>query len=379
MIDATWGRRDNRPVRGWAAIAVAFAATGCGFDLTFGTGGPDGGSGGSNTGDGGGSATGDGGFGCYGTGIVVVCPLTQPPLSYDVTVPVTIDTNVTGNCTAVNGTNVGTTCVIIAENVNISANVRGVGPRPIVIVATETMRISATIDVASHGTSLGAGVSTSGCSASAGPEGLSGGAGGSFGGQGGLGGNSQGGTPGPMFAPVSLRGGCRGQAGAGPFGVEGDGGFAGGGFYAIAGTAIEMMGSINASGAGGDGANAGGLAGAGGGGGGSGGMIVLDAPQVTVTGELFANGGGGGGGSSQFENAGNGHESASALATPGGGTNAFTAGEGGVGAFASSINGSTGGNDTGVGVGGGGGGGGAGFIKIYGTASISGHISPPPS
>jgi hypothetical protein len=375
VIDGAGPRRDNLLVRGRAAVFVAACVAGCGFDVELGAGGNgDGGT------DGGGSATGDGGLGCYGTGLVKVCPLTPPVPDHTISVPTTIDTNVSGNCTTVSGTNVTGTCVLIAETISVGAPVRGIGPRPLILVATKTLTIAAAIDVASHRDSLGAGVSTTVCASGPGPEGLGGGAGGTFGGQGGLGGNDDGGTPGPTSTPpVAVRGGCRGQGGGGPFGIGGDGGYGGGAVYLIAGEAMSVTGTINASGEGGRGASLSGVAGGGGGGGGgSGGMIGLDAPVISVMGQVFANGGGGGGGSSSFENAGSGHEAQSATAMPEGGTNAAGAGKGGRGAAGTFVVGGAGETRSVVTTGGGGGGGGAGHVEIHGALTLGGQIAPPP-
>ncbi len=389
VIDVAGPRRDNGPpVSRVALVAAACLASGCSFYVeTSAT---------STDGDGGmtdaqqddsGAMTGDAGLGCYGTGLVVVCPITQPPPSYVVSVATTFDTNVGGNCTVVQGSiNNGPitgACVVVAEDIVIEASMRGVGPRPIVFVATKSLTVNATIDVASHRDSRGAGNSTTVCTNGTGPSGLGGGAGGAFGGGGGGGGGggvATGGSTGPTSTPpTSLRGGCRGQSGGSPVGIGGDGGHGGGVFYAIAGTNIDITAGINASGEGGHGAVLSVVAGGGGGGGGgSGGMIGLDAPQVRVAGEVFANGGGGGGGSSAVENAGGGHESQSALAMPEGGTNAAGAGRGGRGAAGTTIAGEAGENRSVLTVGGGGGGGGAGYVQVWGTLTQSGQISPPP-
>jgi hypothetical protein len=382
VIDAAGGRRDNRPVRGWAVLVVVAYASGCGFDVEFGGSNTDGG-----IGDGSGSAIEDGGYGCYGTGLVIVCPLTQPPPNYTVTVSTQFDTNVGGNCTTVNGSinngPIQTACVVVAEDISVMADLRGIGPRPIVFVATKSMSIQGSIDVASHRDSRGAGNSTTVCVNGVGPSGLGGGAGGAFGGEGGGGGNDEnfvGGSTGPLSTPpTSLRGGCRGQGGAGAFGIGGDGGHGGGVFYAIAGMQIDVTGVINASGEGGRGGTFGTVAGGGGGGGGgSGGMIGLDAAMIRVGGQVFANGGGGGGGSSGFENAGGGKDPQGAQAVPEGGTNANGAGRGGIGTAATTLGGGAGEPRSAFGAGGGGGGGGAGHVQVYGTLVLDGPISPPP-
>lgn len=369
-------------MRGRAALVVfACFASGCGFSVELGATNGDGGT----TGDGTGSATGDGGLGCYGTGLVKVCTLTQPPVSYTVTLPTTFDTNVGGNCTVVGGSinngPINGVCVVVADTISISSSLRATGPRPLILVATKTFEIDGTIDVSSHEGSEGAGVSTTVCQSGPGPSDLGGGAGGTFTGQGGGGGNQSGGTSGPISAPpTSVRGGCRGQEGDGPFDIGGNPGSGGGAFYAIAGMSIDVSGTINASGQGGRGGTFGTVAGGGGGGGGgSGGMIVLDAPTVVVAGQVFANGGGGGGGSSGIENAGAGDDPQSAQAMPEGGNNAAGGGKGGRGSAGALIGGGTGETRTLGGTGGGGGGGGAGYTKVYGTLVMPGQISPPPA
>lgn len=376
VIDAAGRRRDNRTVRGRASIfAAVCVASGCGFQIDFGAAGGD--DGGMTRNDGGSPITGDASFGCYGTGLLTVCLRTQPPPSYTVTVPTTLDTNVAGNCTVVDA-NINGICVVVAETIDITSRLRSIGPRPLVLVATQELSISGRVDVSSHEGDLGAGVSTTVCANGAGPSGLGGGAGGAFGGQGGRGGNDTGGTSGPSSSPpVALRGGCRGQGGGGPFGIGGDGGHGGGSVYLIAGGSISVDGAINASGAGGRGANLSVVAGGGGGGGGgSGGMIVLDAPTVGITGEVFANGGGGGGGANAVENGGSGDDPASADAMPDGGTNAPGAGKGGRGTVGMFVDGGVGETRSVLTTGGGGGGGGAGYTHVYGVATVTGRVSP---
>jgi hypothetical protein len=92
---------------------------------------------------------------------------------------------------------------------------------------------------------------------------------------------------------------------------------------------LTVAGVINASGAGGAGAAV--SVDGGGGGGGAGGMIVLDAPQIALTGQVFANGAGGGEGADSV--AGEpGQDPLDATTQPRGGLNNTTsAGEGGAG------------------------------------------------
>lgn len=200
-------------------------------------------------------------------------------------------------------------CFIVADKVTI-ATVRATGRRPLVIVGATGIAVNELLDVSSHAVvgaavTTGAGAQPGDCqpfkSNPANGQGAGGGAGGSFttqAGNGGTGdhGNRQNGqaATADLGAPGRLRGGCAGQDGAG--GRGGHGGAGGGAVYLVSGGAIEINGTINASGAGGEGGD-----GAdGGGGGGSGGLIALYGATIKTqaTSLLLANGGGGGGGSS---------------------------------------------------------------------------------
>jgi len=281
-------------------------------------------------------------------------------------------------------------CVIAAGIITISAPLRAIGARPLVLVAADSISVPMSIDVGSHrqpteSPGAGADADPNSCAGTP-PTGSSGGtsgggAGGSFMGAGGSGGsgggspNGTGGTPGaPSGTDTSLRGGCPGQDGASKIGTNsgGAGGHGGGAVLLIAGNTITVDGTIKAGGEGGAGAT-GGFSG--GGGGGAGGMIDLDAPLITVTGTLIANGGGGGGGAGNGSAGAPGNDAVSTTAASGG--SAGTAvGHGGNGS-AGAASGSGGSGMSGSGAdGGGGGGGGAGLIKGRITASPGSSVSP---
>jgi hypothetical protein len=280
----------------------------------------------------------------------------------------------TGSCTQLVPQSGGPAlCVLAGTSITIAAGatVRAVGVNPIgstasgtnplVLIATDTITVSGTLDVSSHSSetvggdpALGAGArTTAGCFATgvdgpagAGSNGGGGAAGGSFGTVGGAGGNggnnnqTSHGTPMAAMAPRLLVGGC-------PGGHGGDG--------------------------------AGGLIS-----GGAGGLIVLEAPQVSVTGSVFANGGGGGAGAGNIgdnsDSGKPGSDPTTALTVaPGGGG---TSGGGNGGAGAAGTTAAAAGNKGGGGTpqsAGGGGGGGAGVIRVLGPApsSIGGTVSPP--
>jgi hypothetical protein len=332
---------------------------------------------------------------CFGRGLGKVClasPPTQPRALTG-----TIDTGIDTICTeliTVTGTEA---CVIAGTSVDlaITAVVRGVGSRPLVIVASGLLTIAGTLDVGSQrGTQAGTGAQDATCPnlglAENDDGGGGGGAGGSFYGPGGDGGTGDlnnngapigagaGGTHVAAITPSDLRAGCRGgNGGSGGMGsTAGVGGRGGGAIYLIAGTEIQISGRVVAYGAGGGGAGVQG----GGGGGGSGGMIGLDAPNVVVSGILAANGGGGG------EGAGVGSgisgedgtideaRAEGGIAPNGDGSNS-DGGNGGRGSGGAELTGGNGGNDNG---GGGGGGGGAGFIYVKGALTLAGSASPAP-
>jgi hypothetical protein len=206
-------------------------------------------------------------------------------------------------------------CVIAADRV-VLANTVIAGPRPLVLVAIDELRIIGLVTVTSR-TELGAGANFAGCASGlaagggVGDGGGGGGAGGSFRTAGGSGGDADldlsggvGASAGVTISPLSfIRGGCPGSRGANAepsIALGGSGGRSGGGLYLIAGQQLVVEGTIDASGEGGGGGAHGDTTGGGGGGGGggSGGLIGLDAPSIVLepTARLIANGGGGGGG-----------------------------------------------------------------------------------
>ncbi len=314
----------------------------------------------------------DGGS-CYGTGFGRTC-LTTPPGTPATLTAQRVDTDTSPLC-ATDVVGNPPWCVIAATDLTIGAGtLSAIGSKPLVLVATGSLLVDGTIDIASHrGGQTGAGAvpatNTTLCDPGTPPGNNGGGAGGSFGTKGGKGGNA-GGTAGAIQPATALRGGCAGQDGkSGTPGLEGLGG---GAIYLIAGTTITVGGAINASGAGG---TAGVNGDAGGGGGGAGGLIGLDAPMVTNGGAIFANGGGGAEGSGNQTKGNDGNESQNGVAAAQT-TSASNGGEGGAGGAVTAAGDGASAN----GSGGGGGGGGAGAIRLFqATAITGGVVSPPPS
>ena len=288
-------------------------------------------------------------------------------------------------------------CVIAATTITINAgiSVQASGAKPLVLLASDSITIGSlsTIDVGSHRATqntaefVGAGADPTSCDAGIAPTTANGtgggGAGGSFIGAGGKGGSGSNTNPGAggiagaiAAAPVTtLRGGCAAQAGAGA--TSAAAGHGGGAVMLIAGHSIVMAdGVIDASGEGGSGGQFG-LAG--GGGGGAGGMIVLDAPSITSSDQIFANGGAGGEGGSQTQPGEAGRDPSDEQPALGG-ANINGGGNGGDGAggTAAATAGGNGGNGN-TGGGGGGGGGGTGLLKAPANAVLGNQVSPPPT
>ena len=329
---------------------------------------------------------------CFGT-FINIC-LTSLPTT-DVNVETDREVNTDTGCPFVFTQPSGPTlCGVVGKNVTVNARLRGIGPRPLVVLATDTVTISGAgvIDVGSYRETTGTIVEIIGAGASSGAtlcgspsnggndvNDGGGGAGGTFVGKGGVGARGANGAGGAGATPANsagvptfLRGGCRGTSGGGGAGnIGGAYGFGGGAVLVLAGNAISNAGHIRAGGMGGYG----GGTQSGGGGGGSGGMIVLDAATITNSGILNANGGGGGEGGGMM----GGQTASSAFA----GTTAavcnnnnVNGGDGGDGSWASALDGGPGGQDTN---GGGAGGGGAGAIRIYPAQTLGGIVSPNPS
>ncbi len=281
-------------------------------------------------------------------------------------------------------------CFIAGANITVSGSTTVIGTRPLVLVATNTLSVSANLDAASHeGGTTGPGTPPATCAGTA-PQnngnGAGGGAGGSFltiGGAGGSGdnGNANGGTPAAIVAaPAKLRTGCAGQKGGNATGSQGGaGGKQGGALYLVSGGNMTIANNIfiNVSGAGASASNTQ----AGGGGGGSGGMLQIFCGGTLSTSnntKLVANGGGGSGGGSNSSGGGVGGdpvpstETSPAFGGSGGGGN----GGPGFAVGSPAAPGSPGGNNDA----GGGGGGGGGYIlsnKNLGTADVSAGLVVP--
>ena len=287
----------------------------------------------------------------------------------------------------------GPYAVLYANAFSIQGATTITGSSPLIVVATDRITITQSVSVAGTGTTLGAGAISTG--AGVGSPGQtfvateresSGGGGGSYGSLGGPGGTSD---PGHIAAGASgvrygmnptdpLVGGSSGGAG-GFTGVAGGGG--GGAVQLSSAMGIDISATINAGGGGG---GTGGTGLAGGGGGGSGGEIFLEAPMITISGTVVANGGGGGGGGANGSTSGTvGSDGAPGPGVAAGGAGGIPQGSPG-GAGAAGLTGAfieakagDGSNSKG-----GGGGGGAGRIWLRFHASTppdltNGRISPP--
>jgi hypothetical protein len=309
---------------------------------------------------------------CFGTGIVQVClPQPQGTVAF-MAASSKINTDTDPACAVLTSASQPDLCVIAANTIQVATTVKVTGSRPLVLVAVDGVTISGVLDGSSVDNSPGPGANPASCAAGTAAAASTGGYGGSFGGVGGNGGGTGGGTaPAATPSPTTLRGGCpSGDGGIGVHGVPG-----GGAVYVIAKGSIMVNGTINASG---DAGEAGGPITDGGSGGGSGGMIGLDAPMVSVAGQLFANGGGGGeGGVAAPATSSDGQVCTAALDAAQGGAGS-AGGDGGNGSAGTALDGTDGLN--GGANGDGGGGGGTGVIKIYATTRmLSANVSPAPS
>ncbi len=272
--------------------------------------------------------------------------------------------------------------VMVGSDVTVSAH----GAKPLALLG-HAIDIEGTVDVASHTTGAlqahGASADGASCNASTTPAtGNGGGAGGTYDSLGGSGGDSvasKGASAPTSNAIAALVGGCASVLGT-------SGAHSGGAVWIATDTGTLTIGSsavINASGAGGAGGPAtsskrGGI------GGGSGGMIVLQAPTITLmTGaKVFANGGGGGAGASSAVAGTAGTDPTDPMVgAPGGAgvnNNGAVSGSGGTG-FAVGSSFLAGGAGTDSTTGGGGGGGGAGAIRVRSATVVQGAgVSPLP-
>jgi hypothetical protein len=268
--------------------------------------------------------------------------------------------------------------------VQATGSLRGVGTRPLAILAWSDTTIAGRIDVStSIAGGLGAG-SNVGCSvANQGLVGVgqsAGGGGGGFGADGGDGGDgstSSGGNGGNARArPAAIEGGCDGaDAGVAISGTTGTKGFGGGAIAVISQTHLEVSGVVHAGGGGG----IGGFQGEnGGGGGGSGGMIKLEANDLFIiaTTILAANGGQGGGGC-RNGTGGTGVDGTPNASEPAQGNSEGGGSDGGGGGCLAHATGNDA-SDSGRGAGGGGGGVGHIAYKGHANANVqSATMSPP--
>ncbi len=269
---------------------------------------------------------------------------------------------------------------------------RADGAPPLAISASHDLVIQGSIDVGVGGAGARAscGLSNGGAGGDL-DNGAGGGGGGGFQGVGGRGGqgNDKGfpdissnhgdrGVSGVATMPTSPVGGCSGGAGGDGDEDGGIGGPGGGAIYLVSGSALLVSGAIAAGGGGGGGAAKAEstYGGGGGGGGGSGGYILLEAPEVLMSGTLVANGGGGGEGAGDWAGGLDGAPGIAAnLAAAGGSGGASWGADGGSGSAATVLDGR--GVTEEVHGGGGGGGGAAGFVLVSPGQSLAGVVSPP--
>jgi hypothetical protein len=294
----------------------------------------------------------------------------------------------------------GNYSVLLVHSLFVQCPVIITGSSPLIVVSSGAISIAANIDLRGNGLTAGPGAAVGGpgvggAGTTMPPIDLtrwsSGGGGGGYGtvgGAGGIGSSGRvllpGGAGGLTYGPNitdPLTGGSRG--GIGGFGSSAGAGAGGGGGGALqlsSQVSIDVSAAINAGGGGGIGGRAGQV---GGGGGGAGGAIILEAPAITLSGVLAANGGGGGGGggaggSGPPPGLDGSSGAASATPAPGGAGGVPQGSHGGAGAAGATAAtaGASGFSK------GGGGGGGAGRIWLRYLAAtppnLTGVISPAP-
>lgn len=272
-------------------------------------------------------------------------------------------------------------CVIAARTFDITQGVTTRGGKPLVLVATDTITITASLSASSTVNRRGPGANPVTCMPRHAPAltsaGAAGGTNGTRGGNGGAADNGAGAvaTPVEPDPAMALLGGCQG----GDLIGGGGGGDGGGAVYLIAGSAIVLTNALLD--ANGERGRAGAING-GGGGGGAGGMIVLDAPTISISSSIVvANGAGGGGGGGTTAKGTDGQATNLSLNDYGalGGTGGVLhGGNGGAGADLNS-NATDGVDYAESTAGGGGGGGGHGRILLFGTnRTLSSSVFSPP-
>lgn len=292
------------------------------------------------------------------------------------------DTALDNNCTGgvVPQTGGPEICVVRARTITISeaATLNVSGSRALALVADESLLVAGMLDVSANSFNDGP---AGGFIKSGGVCAMSNGGGGAgfqtAGAHGGNGTNDGGATNGGMMAmdPALLAALIGGSRGADSFPAPGG---AGG-----AATLISCRGTVSVTGtidAGGGGGSGGALflgVPTGGSAGGSGGNVVLQGANVSVTGNLFANGGAGGAGKPTTQANGTSGEDGrrSTSAAMGGLTGISGNGAGGNGG-ASGVTPKTGKRFTEAGAGAGGGGGSVGFLQTYTPAGIQPTLTP---
>jgi hypothetical protein len=304
--------------------------------------------------------------------------------------------------------------VLAVKTLTIAANVKVTGTRPLVVVASDSITITGTLDGGAKNTVPGPGGGVAGQGAGAGKDGThagtyndSGGGGGGALAAGSKGGDTSlagavavGGSGGALFtgnSVVTLPGGASGgrqSAEKCAAGIANGGAGAGGGSIQLsARNEIDISGNVDVGGGGGLGGCLNGMADQGSGaGGGSGGAVWLESPTVKLSGGAWANGGSGGSGAegllgSNGVPGGNGNDGTmSTIPAVGGASPGMYAGggaTGGTGTGSTASSGSAPGMPTPgmtftANAGGGGGSAGTITIRYRGMASLSGNISPSP-
>lgn len=282
---------------------------------------------------------------------------------------------------------VGDVGILAVQQLKVAGKITVVGQHALLILANDTVVVEASgsINVAKLDIArprLGRGgfyitngqVNASGCGPGQTAGGNnSGGGGGGFGANGGAGGSSMNGVGGILCNKALHERLLFGSGGGAAKNADpsrsldcgGPGGDSGGALQISARNSITLNGELLANGHGGLKATID-NAGCGGGGGGSGGGILLEAPAISGTGSVYANGGAG---ASSLENGTDGN--ASLIAAPGGRDNGMDKGGSGGTRMAAAGNGITGN-------GGGGGGGAVGKIEFR-TRSVPSNLAASPA
>jgi hypothetical protein len=321
---------------------------------------------------------------------VNVCPTSMPSTAVDIAADTTFNTHDGMSmpstpslaCAPLATAATPDACVVVvtAFTIDSTHTLQVTGDRPLIVIATASIDLAGTLDVASHnGGTTGPGPDNPGCTYGRDPTMGGGGQGGTFQSKAGDGSDQDthantGGLAGTAFGPpTALVKGCPGKTG----GTGGGSGGAAGGVVLLATPqlTIASTGSINASGGAGGGAA---TSNHGGGGAGSGGTIVIDAKMISLAtgGQIYANGAHGGGGSSTGNAGSAGTDPTSATSGGGGGNGGGSSGDGGTGAFGTTD--ATSGTTASSSDGGGGGGGGLGWLLVRTQSSLgaSASISP---